>query len=103
MNTQIARRPIPDAQLRLSIERVEVHGVAVPLVGGGFKNAYVTKTVQKSAIVRVFAVDGTVGLGYIDPSPGYSTETIDESLSALRTKLAPSAAGLDASKVHVLT
>jgi len=44
------------------IERVEVHGVAVPLAGGGFKNAYLTKTVQKSAIVRVFAVDGSVGL-----------------------------------------
>ena len=85
------------------IERVEVHGVAVPLVGGGFKNAYVTKTVQKSAIVRVFAVDGAVGLGNIDPSPGYSTETIDESLGALRTKLAPAAVGLDASNIHVLT
>ena len=71
------------------IERVEVHGVAVPLAGGGFKNAYLTKTVQKSAIVRVFAVDGSVGLGNIDPSPGYSTETIDESLGALRTSSRP--------------
>jgi muconate cycloisomerase len=85
------------------IERVEVHGVAVPLVGSGFKNAYVTKTVQKSAIVRVFTVDGAVGLGNIDPSPGYSAETIDESLGALRSKLAPAAIGLDASNIHVLT
>ena len=87
----------------MKIERVEVHGVAVPLVGGGFKNAYVTKTVQKSAIVRVFAVDGAVGLGNIDPSPGYSTETIDQSLGALRTRLAPAVVGLDASNIHVLT
>jgi muconate cycloisomerase len=85
------------------IERVEVHGVAVPLVGSGFKNVYVTKTVQKSAIVRVFTVDGAVGLGNIDPSPGYSAETIDESLGALRSKLAPAAIGLDASNIHVLT
>ena len=85
------------------IERVEVHGVAVPLVGNGFKNAYVTKTVQKSAIVRVFAVGGAVGLGNIDPSPGYSTETIDKSLDALRTRLAPAAVGLDASNIHALT
>src|SRR5207302_11174569 len=56
-----------------AIERIEVDGVAVPLVGGGFMNAYVTMTVQKRAIVRVFAVDGAVGLGNIDPSPGYST------------------------------
>src|SRR5439155_1205304 len=68
-----------------------------------FKNAYVTKTVQKSAVVRVFAVGGAVGLGNIDPSPGYSTETIDKSLDALRTRLAPAAVGLDASNIHALT
>src|SRR5438552_6419647 len=102
MKTQIARRPIPDAQLRLSIERVEVFGVAVPLVGGGFKNAYLTKTVQKSAIVRVTATGGAVGLGNIDPSPGYSTETIEESLAALRGKLAPGVTGADAANIHVL-
>ena len=36
-----------------NISRVEVFGVAVPLVGGGFKNAYATKTEQKSAVVRI--------------------------------------------------
>src|SRR5438445_13711439 len=102
MNTQIARRPIPDAQLRLSIERVEVFGVAVPLVGGGFRNAYGTKTVQKSAVVRVTAAGGAVGLGNIDPGPGYSTETIEQSLAALANKLAPSVIGLDAANIHGL-
>jgi muconate cycloisomerase len=102
MKTQIARHRIPDTQLRLSIERVEVFGVAVPLVGGGFKNAYVTKTVQKSAVVRVTAAGGVVGLGNIDPSPGYSTETIEESLAVLRGKLAPGVIGVDAANIHVL-
>src|SRR6267378_3936411 len=102
MKTQIARHRIPDTQLRLSIERVEVFGVAVPLVGGGFKNAYVTKTVQKSAVVRVTAAGGALGLGNIDPSPGYSTETIEESLAALRGKLAPGVIGADAANIHVL-
>src|SRR3981081_3940786 len=102
MKTQIARHRIPDTQLRLSIERVEVFGVAVPLVGGGFKNAYGPKTVQKSAGVRVTAAGGVVGLGNIDPSPGYSTETIEESLAALRGKLAPGVIGLDAANIHVL-
>jgi muconate cycloisomerase len=102
MKTQIARHRIPDTQLRLSIERVEVFGVAVPLVGGGFKNAYVTKTEQKSAVVRVTAAGGVVGLGNIDPSPGYSTETIEESLAVLRGKLAPGAIGVDAANIHVL-
>src|SRR2546423_15638967 len=88
--------------MREKIERVEVFGVAVPLVGAGFKNAYVTKTVQKSAVVRVTAAGGAVGLGNIDPSPGYSTETIEESLAALRGKLAPGVIGPDAANIHVL-
>jgi L-alanine-DL-glutamate epimerase-like enolase superfamily enzyme len=74
----------------------------VPLVDGGFKNAYGTKTVQKSAVVRVTAAGGAIGLGNIDPSPGYSTETIEESLSALRGKLAPGVIGADAANIHVL-
>src|SRR3982075_3067177 len=102
MSTRLARRLIPETQRRLSIERVEVFGVAVPLVGGGFKNAYVTKTVQKSAVVRVTAAGGAVGLGNIDPSPGYSTETIEDSLAALRDKLAPGVIGADAANIHVL-
>ncbi len=87
-----ARRTPGDAP----IARVEVFGVAVPLVGAGFANAYVTKTVQKSAIVRVVAEDGAVGLGNIDPSPGYSLETVDESLAALRGTLVNAVRGLDA-------
>src|SRR5437879_1557500 len=102
MSTRLARRLIPETQRRLAIERVEVFGVAVPLVGGGFKNAYVTKTVQKSAVVRVTAAGGAVGLGNIDPGPGYSTETIEQSLAALASKLAPSVIGLDAANIHVL-
>ena len=47
------------------IERVEVFGVAVPLVGAGFKNAYITKTVQKSALVRITSASGAVGLGLV--------------------------------------
>src|SRR5467141_2710882 len=102
MSTPLARRLIPETQRRLAIERVEVFGVAVPLVGAGFRNAYLTKTVQKSAVVRVTATGGALGLGNIDPSPGYSTETIEESLSALRGKLAPGVIGGDAANIHVL-
>lgn len=88
--------------LHLPIERVEVFGVAVPLVGPGFKNAYVTKTTQKSAVVRLTARDGSIGLGNIDPSPGYSVETIEQSLAALRDRLAPVVTGLDAGNPHRL-
>jgi muconate cycloisomerase len=102
MSIQFARRFVPEVQPRLVIERVEVFGVAVPLAAGGFKNAYLTKTVQKSAVVRLTAAGGAVGVGNIDPSPGYSAETIEESLAALREKLAPRVVGLDAANIHVL-
>ncbi len=102
MSNPFARQRIAEPRERFAIERVEVFGVAVPLVDGGFKNAYLTKTVQKSAIVRITAGGGATGLGNIDPSPGYSTETIEESLAALRGKLAPSAIGADAANIHSL-
>ncbi|MGO4329931.1 mandelate racemase/muconate lactonizing enzyme family protein [Cupriavidus sp. 2TAF22] len=86
--------------LHLPIRRVEVFGVAVPLVGPGFRNAYVTKTVQKSALVRLTAEDGSIGLGNIDPSPGYSVETIEQSLLAIRDQLAPLVQGADAGNPH---
>ena len=84
----------------LAIARVEVFGVAIPLVGAGFKNAYITKKAQKSALVRLTAVDGSIGLGNIDPSPGYSTETIEQSLDALRNTLVKAVQGLDAGNPH---
>ena len=85
--------------MNLKIERVEVFGVAVPLIGE-YKNAYRAKTVQKSAIVRVTADDGSVGLGNIDPSPGYSKETIEDNLRVLESKLAPAVVGLDPINIH---
>ncbi len=88
--------------LHLPIRRVEVFGVALPLVGPGFRNAYVTKTSQKSALVRLTAEDGSIGLGNIDPSPGYSVETIEQSLAAIRDKLAPLVRGRDAGNPHQL-
>ncbi len=82
------------------IESVEVLGVAVPLIGPGFANAYVTKKVQKSVVVRLVASDGSVGLGNIDPSPGYSMETVEQSLDALRSRLVHVVRGLDAANPH---
>jgi len=89
----------PGAAL-LPIARVDVHGVAMPLVGPGFRNAYSTRTVQRSAVVCVHARDGSVGLGNIDPSPGYSAETIEQSLVALREQLGPAVIGHDAANPH---
>lgn len=85
----------------MKIERVEVFGVAVPLVGE-YKNAYLAKTVQKSAIVRVTSDEGVVGLGNIDPGPGYSKESIADHLRVLDSVLRPLLIGMDPCNVHAI-
>ena len=89
--------------ISLPIERVEIFGILMPLVGPGFSNAYTTQNVQKSAVVRLTASDGSVGLGNIDPAPGYSAETIELSIAALRDRLAAVVKGLDAANPHRVT
>jgi muconate cycloisomerase len=85
----------------MKIERVEVFGVAVPLIGE-YKNAYLTKSVQKSAIVRITATGGATGLGNIDPTPGYSKEQTVDHLRVLETVLAPRLIGMDPLNVHAV-
>lgn len=87
--------------MNLRIERVEVFGVAMPLVME-FKNAYLSKSVVKSAIVRVTATGGAVGYGNIDPTPGYSKESIEDSLKMIRDRLAPAVIGMDPTNLHRL-
>ena len=85
----------------MKIEKVEVFGVAVPLIGE-YKNAYLSKSVQKSAVVRITASGGATGLGNIDPGPGYSKESIADHLEVLEKKLAPLVIGMDATNVHAV-
>ena len=85
----------------MKIERVEVFGVAVPLIGE-YKNAYLSKTVQKSVIVRITGSGGITGLGNIDPTPGYSKEQTPDHLEVLRSRLAPLIAGMDPANVHAV-
>jgi L-Ala-D/L-Glu epimerase len=83
----------------MKIERVEVFGVAVPLVGE-FKNAYLSKSVVKSAVVRITATGGAYGYGNIDPTPGYSKEKTEDHLRVLRDQLAPRLIGVDPTNIH---
>lgn len=84
----------------MKIDKVEVFGVAVPLVGE-YKNAYLSKSVQKSAVVRVTA-GGLAGYGNIDPTPGYSKEETKDHLHMLSTKFAPLVTGMDATNIHAV-
>ena len=85
----------------MKIQRVEIFGVAVPLIGD-FKMAYQSESLQKSAIVRITADNGAIGLGNVDPVTGYSEETTEETLRALETVFAPVIIGLDPSNIHVV-
>lgn len=85
----------------MKIEKVEVFGVAVPLIGE-YKNAYLTKSVQKSVIVRVTASGGVTGLGNIDPTPGYSKEQTPDHLEKLRGTFAPLLLGMDPTNIHAV-
>jgi L-alanine-DL-glutamate epimerase-like enolase superfamily enzyme len=85
----------------VKIERVEVFGVAVPLVGE-YKIAHLSQSLQKSAVVRITASGGAVGLGNVDPVLGYSEESTEETLQALRTVFAPLVIGLDPMNIHAL-
>lgn len=81
------------------IESVEVFGVAVPLLGA-YSTSYQSTSEQRSAIVRIVASDGTVGLGNVDPVPGYSEETTEATLQAIVERLIPAVLGTDPRNLH---
>lgn len=56
-------------------------------------------SVQKSLLVRVVGDDGVEGWGDVDPTPGYTLESIDD-IHADAARLAPALRGLDAFNVH---
>ena len=85
----------------MKIERVEVFGVRIPLVGE-YKISHHTQTTQTSAVVRITGSGGAIGLGNVDPALGYSKERPDETLHALETKFAPQVIGLDPMNIHLV-
>jgi muconate cycloisomerase len=85
--------------MHLKIERVDVYGIAMPLVGE-YKNAYLSKSLVKAAVVRVTASGGLTGCGSIEPTPGYSKESVEDGLRVLETVLAPLVVGMDPTNVH---
>jgi muconate cycloisomerase len=84
----------------MKIEKVEVFGVSIPMVGE-YKNAYVSKSVQKSPVVRITA-GGIAGYGNVDPTPGYSKEQAPQQIEVLRNTFAPLITGMDATNVHAV-
>jgi muconate cycloisomerase len=82
----------------LTIDRVEVFDVAMPLVGS-FTSAGVAKSSTKCVVVRLHASDGAIGISSIDPLGG-SPNTGPEVAAAIRERVAPALIGEDPTNVH---
>lgn len=79
----------------LKIERVDVFGVAMPLVGT-FTSGGVSKSTTKCVVVRVHASDGSIGISSIDPSStAKSPNTGPELAEVTRSRIGPALIGED--------
>jgi L-Ala-D/L-Glu epimerase len=88
--------------MSIKIERVEVFGVAMPLVGN-FASAKGPKSIQKSAVVRITGTGGVVGIGSVEPILNATwTETTEEVILILNEKLAPAIIGNDPTNINQL-
>ncbi|HEX2827451.1 MAG TPA: mandelate racemase/muconate lactonizing enzyme family protein [Burkholderiales bacterium] len=86
--------------MTLKIDRVEVFGVEMPLLGT-FTSGGVSKNITKCVVVRLTASDGTIGISSIDPSTtAKSPNTGPELAAAIRDKIAPQIVGLDPTNVN---
>lgn len=88
--------------MKLQIERVEVFGVAMPLIGT-FTSAGISKQATKCVVVRLTASDGTVGISSIEPSAvTQSPGTAAELAVAIRERIAPAVVGQDPANINRL-
>lgn len=85
-----------------TISKVEVFGVAMPLVGT-FTSGGVSKNATKCVVVRVTDSDGGIGISSIDPSGrATSPNTAQELAAAVRDRLGPALIGEDPVNINRL-
>jgi muconate cycloisomerase len=86
--------------LSLRIDRVEVFGVAMPLVDT-FTSGGVAKSVTRCVVVRLHASDGAIGISSIDPATTASSPNTGPELAvAIREQIGPALIGQDPTNVH---
>lgn len=79
--------------MAVTIERVDVFGVAMPLAGA-FTSAGISKSETRCVVVRLTASDGTVGISSIDPSStAKSPHTAPELALVMRDRVASALVG----------
>ena len=86
--------------MHLPIECIEILGVEIPL-SEPFRISKAEIRTQKSAVVRITA-GGVVGLGNVDPTPGYSLYSVEAILASLERRVGPSVLGRNAMNIHDL-
>jgi len=82
-----------------TIKTIDITLVGVPLIEA-FKTAHSVKDIQRSVVVSITAQDGAIGVGNIDPSPGYSKESVNDHFAILRDRFAPAMIGRPADNIH---
>jgi L-alanine-DL-glutamate epimerase-like enolase superfamily enzyme len=88
--------------MKLRIERFEVFGVQMPLIGT-FTSGGISKDATKCAVVRLTASDGTVGISSAEPSASAkSPGTAPEIIATLRELIAPAVIGHDPTNINRL-
>jgi muconate cycloisomerase len=88
--------------MKQKIERLEVFGVDMPLMGT-FTSGGISKQATKCVVVRLTASDGTVGISSAEPSAGTkSPGTAAELIVTLRERIAPALVGQDPSNINRL-
>jgi muconate cycloisomerase len=88
--------------MKQKIERLEVFGVDMPLMGT-FTSGGISKQATKCVVVRLTASDGTVGISSAEPSAGTkSPGTAAELIVTLRERIAPAFVGQDPSNINRL-
>src|SRR5690348_18180143 len=86
--------------MSVKIERIDVFGVAMPLVGT-FTSGGVSKSATKCVAIRVTASDGSIGISSIDPSStAKSPHTGPELAGAIRERIAPALIGEDPTNIN---
>lgn len=88
--------------MTLKIERFEVFGVEMPLIGT-FTSGGISKAATKCAVVRLTASDGTIGISSIEPSASVkSPGTAAELIVTLRERVGPAMIGQDPTNINRL-
>ncbi len=88
--------------MKARIERVEVFGVGIPLIGT-FTSGGIAKQVTKCVVIRITAADGTVGISSAEPSAASkSPHTAADLIATLESRVASELVGHDAGNINRL-